>query len=349
MIDRVLLLTPSRGLGGGIERYAETLEWAFTEEGIEYGRVDLSRAGPAAHARMLADAARLLRPGAGPARLVLVHPSLLPVAVALARVRPVGGISVVCHGCEVWGTRLRPRRYLERRLMSRPAVRVVAASGFTSGVLPAGAPATILPPGLSRGWFDTLVKASAQETLREPGIHLVTAFRLADWRDKGLPEVLAAVAALGRSDVRLTVCGSGAPSPELAGLVERHERCVIRPGLTDSELAGVLARADLFVLATRTRRGRRPCGEGFGLVLLEAQVAGTPVVGPSFGGSHDAYVDRLTGVTPTDESAGTLARVLAEVLGDPRELAEMGRRASGWARDCFAPERYARRAVARLL
>jgi phosphatidylinositol alpha-1,6-mannosyltransferase len=349
VIDRVLLLTPSRGLGGGIERYSETLEWAFTEEGIECRRIDLSRAGPLGHARMFADAVKRLRSSTGRTRLVLAHPSLLPVAVALAEVRPVRGISVVCHGCEVWGTRRRLRQYIEQHLMSRPAVRVVAASSFTSGVLSACSPATILPPGLSPAWFETLVKASADEAMRDPGIDLITAFRLADWRDKGLPELLEAVEAVGRPDVRLTVCGSGEPSRELAGLVERYERCVIRPGLTDSELACELARSDLFVLATRTRRGRSPCGEGFGLVLLEAQVAGTPVVGPSFGGSHDAYVDRLTGVTPTDESVAALAKVLDEVLGDPRELAEMGRVAGRWARDCFAPKRYARRAVARLL
>ena len=45
MSDRVLLLTPSRGLGGGIERYVETLEWAFAREGVDYSRVDLSNPG----------------------------------------------------------------------------------------------------------------------------------------------------------------------------------------------------------------------------------------------------------------------------------------------------------------
>jgi hypothetical protein len=29
MSDRVLLLSPSRGLGGGSERYVQTLEWAY--------------------------------------------------------------------------------------------------------------------------------------------------------------------------------------------------------------------------------------------------------------------------------------------------------------------------------
>lgn len=41
----------SHGLGGGIERYVETLEWAFDHEGVDYQRVNLHRSGLAAHAR----------------------------------------------------------------------------------------------------------------------------------------------------------------------------------------------------------------------------------------------------------------------------------------------------------
>ena len=127
------------------------------------------------------------------------------------------------------------------------------------------------------------------------------------WRNKGLPELLDAVAALSRPDIHVTICGTGEPTQELRGLVHRHPRSTLRPGVTDGESARELAEADLFVLATRTKARRHASGEGFGLVLLEAQVAGTPVIGPAFGGSHDAYIDGVTGIAPTDETAGALA------------------------------------------
>jgi phosphatidylinositol alpha-1,6-mannosyltransferase len=347
--SRALLLTPSRGLGGGIERYAETLEWAFAEQCVECDRVSLRRPGAAAHVRLAAEARAKLVTGRQPARLVLTHRALLPAAWLLAGEPSVCGISVICHGGEVWGARSRPRSWIERRLMRRPGVRVVAASSFTAGALSGISPATILPPGLSGEWFRTLAGAASRNPARGEGIHLVSAFRLADWRGKGLPELLAAVAALGRSDVRVTVCGTGEPAPELRRLIAGHRCCELRPGVTDSELAGLLAAADLLVLATRTRSGRRPSGEGFGLVLLEAQVAGTPVVAPAYGGSHDAFIDQVTGAAPADETAGALTAVLDALLKDPQRLALMGKRAAEWARECFAPERYAARAVARLL
>jgi glycosyltransferase involved in cell wall biosynthesis len=233
--------------------------------------------------------------------------------------------------------------------MRRADIRVIAVSSFTAGFMHHVSPATILPPGLSGSWFQTLVSASARTQPWNQGAELVTAFRLADWRSKGLPELLAAVAALGRDDVRVTVCGSGEPSADLRRLVTQYCWCRLRPGLSDRELADQLAGADLFVLATRTRFGRRPSGEGFGLVLLEAQVAGTPVVAPAYGGSHDTFVDGVTGVAPVDESAEALTGVLEELLRDREHVAQMGKRAAEWARESFDPDCYASRVVAKLL
>ena len=160
---------------------------------------------------------------------------------------------------------------------------------------------------------------------------------------------MEAVTALGRPDICLTICGSGNPSADLLRLVREHSWCVLRAGLSDDDLARELAAADLFVLATQTRCGRGAVGEGFGLVLLEAQAAGTPVIAPAFGGSHEAYVEGVTGVAPVDESAVALTRTLDDLLKDPARLAWMGSHAAQWAKMTFAPERYAQLAVRRLL
>jgi phosphatidyl-myo-inositol dimannoside synthase len=348
-MTRALLLTPSRGCGGGVERYAETLDWALRSQGVESHRIDLKGRGLAAHAQLLAQTREHLRASDVPVRLLVAHPALLPVASLLANERANCGISVLCHGIDVWGTRLRLRGRLESVLMHRPRVRVVAVSSFTAGVVSKTCMASVLPPGLSQGWYDTLVGAS--RAVREPnrGIVAVTVFRLADWRDKGLPELLRAVADLGRRDVRVVVCGCGEVPTELRRLLARYDWCTLLIGLSDRELALQLAAADLLILATRTRHGRRPYGEGFGMVLLEAQVAGTPVVAPAYGGSSDAFIDHVTGVAPADESSDALRNILDWLLKDPAQLELMGRQAADWARQCFAPETYAHRAIMALM
>jgi glycosyltransferase involved in cell wall biosynthesis len=355
---RALLLAPSRGLGGGIERYLQTVESAFDDAGVASRRVDLTRPGPAGHRALLAEATAALASSPGPVRprLVVGHRSLLPVAAVLARTRRVDGISVVCHGSDVWKSRRTPRSGLESWLMRRHDVRLVAVSSFTAGALLRHGLATILPPGLSRAWFGELARAAGRvaagrETAatEEAGLGVMTAFRLAEWRDKGLPQLTAALAALGRDDVRLTVCGSGAPPADLVDHVRRHPWCTLCPGLDDTELAARFAQASLFVLATRTRPGKYPTGEGFGLVLLEAQVAGTAVIGPAHGGSPMAYLDGITGETPRDESVPALAQVLDGLLARPARLGQMGARGAQWARARFDPDRYAALAVDRLL
>jgi glycosyltransferase involved in cell wall biosynthesis len=349
---QVLLLAPSRGLGGGIERYVESVQSAFDKTGVPSRRLDLPGAGPGSHRTLLADATTALAGMIGPARLVVAHRALLPVATVLAHRRPISGISVICHGSDAWDTRWTPRRQLESLLMRRHNVRIVAASNFTAGALCRDGKATILPPGLSHDWFGELVSAADRAAAVQSAhqeLDIMTAFRLSDWRDKGLPQLTAAIAGLGRPDIRLTVCGSGKPPADLLAHVRRFPWCVLRTGLSDAELAAQFARASLFVLATRTRTGRRAVGEGFGLVLLEAQVAGTAVVGPAHGGSPDAYLDGMTGATPRDESIEALGQLLDGLIRQPRQITEMGERGAEWARARFAPDRYAALTVDRLL
>jgi hypothetical protein len=61
VMGQVLLPSVSQGLGGGIERYVATLEWAFAAEGVKCHRLDLSRPGARAHARILARGRASLR------------------------------------------------------------------------------------------------------------------------------------------------------------------------------------------------------------------------------------------------------------------------------------------------
>jgi len=52
---------------------------------------------------------------------------------------------------------------------------------------------------------------------------------------------------------------------------------------------------------------------------------------------------------PRDESVAALAQVLDELTRHPAWLREMGRQGALWARERFAPDRYAALAVDRLL
>lgn len=348
----VLLLAPSRGLGGGIERYAETLESAFAEHNVDVHRIDLygtdkaSRAS--AHARMAISCRGYLAEREMPPYVVIMHRGLLPTAAPLIWHYPVAGVSLICHGNELWGPRPRVRGYIEGYLMRMPRLRIIATSSYTAGALSGICSARVLHPGLSREWFQVLV-ASTRSIEREPGVNITTAFRLAQWREKGLSQLLSAVASLRRPDARVVICGSGQPTADLLGVIRQYKFCTLRVGLTPPQLADQYASADLFVLATQPGLESHTYCESFGLVLMEAQIASTPVVAPAYGGSRDVFIPGRTGLAPANESVDALAEVLNELLGDPHRLSYMGDFAQTWAREVFEPGLYASRAVDMLL
>ena len=232
--------------------------------------------------------------------------------------------------------------------MRHSSVRAVAVSNYTAGVLSRFSRATVLPPGLSEDWYQELVKARRRSHSENHEV-IVTSFRLAAWQEKGLPEIIEAIASLKRASLELVVCGNGEAPAALRKLINTHHFCRLRTGLSDSELAAQFAAAKVFVLATKMRGGSSPCGEGFGMVLQEAQLAGTPVVAPAYGGSHEAFVEGLTGVAPADERPGALAKVLRDLLEDTQRLDKMSSYAGEYACERFCPARYSKLLLDRLL
>jgi glycosyltransferase involved in cell wall biosynthesis len=327
-----------------------TVEAAFARHAVRYRRLDLLGPGVPGGTRrrigFVREVRRAVRAGPGPVRLILAHRNLLPVVHAVSRHANFGAATVVLHGYEVWSA----GRTRGARTMRRRDVRVVAGSNFTAGAVAHLCPARVLHPGVPAPWYDTLVVAGTQaQRDSAERLDLVTAFRLAGWREKGLDTLLAAVTRLGDDRVRLTVCGTGPVPDDLRATVAAHPWCRLTPDLSDHDLAARLAGADLFVLCTRTRAGTVASGEGFGLVLLEAQLAGTPVVAPAHGGSGDAYLPGITGVAPVDETPAALCAALAPLLSDERRRSELGRAAAAWSRSRFEPAAYDRQIVRTLL
>ena len=79
------------------------MQSAFDDAGVASLRLDLARSGPGGHRALLAAGTAALAAMTGPVRVVIAHRTLLPVAALLARTCPIDGVSVICHGSDVWG------------------------------------------------------------------------------------------------------------------------------------------------------------------------------------------------------------------------------------------------------
>ncbi len=335
----VLLLTPSSGLGGGIERYLATVQAALTADGARVRRVDLLSSAetltPSGRLSFLARSAAAAR--RRPDVVIAAHPNLAPLAAA-ARFR--GSRSLLfCYGSDIWGMKGSSRRTIRTFHRIQP----VTISSFSAGALAAvGVSAAVLSPTVDPEWRTTLLGVRRRDPHPGPP-RLLTVFRLSEWRSKGLPNLLEAIERLrlqGR-EVRLDVAGRGPVPADLNDAVAGRVDVTVHASPDDRGLARLYADADLTVLCTRTRTTPPYCGEGFGLVLLEAQLTGCPVVGPASGGSREAYLPGVSGWAPADESVPALAGVLSDALARPHVLAAAGEAGRDWACRASDPARYA--------
>ncbi|MFS4488294.1 D-inositol-3-phosphate glycosyltransferase [Dietzia kunjamensis] len=148
------------------------------------------------------------------------------------------------------------------------------------------------------------------------------------------------VRAQPRRDVRLMVVGgpSGSGLERPRSLMELAEElgvadrvCFLAPR-PPSELVDVYRAADIVAVPSYS--------ESFGLVALEAQACGTPVVAAAVGGLPTAVGDGRTGITVDGHDPREWARVLSGLLDDDELRLSMSRaapvQASGFSWDSTA-------------
>lgn len=156
---------------------------------------------------------------------------------------------------------------------------------------------------------------------------------------KGHEQVIEAMSTLRREfpQAIYLIGGRGPYQKQLERKVRRLglEQCVRFLGfIPEHELIPLYDLADLFVLPARDEDGDV---EGFGIVFLEAQTRGVPVIGGRSGGVQDAVRHGETGLLVDPEDVQGIAQAMLKILCNPawaRQLGEAGRQ---WVEREFEP------------
>jgi phosphatidylinositol alpha-1,6-mannosyltransferase len=263
------------------------------------------------------------------------------------------GVPYLCyvHGEELnIGQRSRELGWLMRRVLAG-AQTIIANSENTARLLQTEwrlppQRVSVLHPGTDTRLFvpalpDPAVRSRLGWTDRRV---ILTVGRLQ--RRKGHDQLIAALDRIRQAvpNVLYAIVGDGEQRPQLEAMVQQKKlksHVQFLGELDDSELLPCYQQCDLFVLPNRKIGGDI---EGFGLVLVEAQSCGKPVIAGMSGGTAETMQPGITGLTVDCESTTELAEVVAPLLQDSTRRAQMGRDAREWAVHQFDWEMLARRA-----
>ncbi|MGA6984370.1 MAG: glycosyltransferase [Candidatus Sulfotelmatobacter sp.] len=252
----------------------------------------------------------------------------------LAEVRP---LIILAHGAELLPPENRWRRSLWKalqRLVLERADLVIANSEYTKQLVSNVAPKANLqtiPLAVDLDHFAPGDRRAAKETFGVVGKHILcTVSRI--HRYKAHDTVLRALAALApheREEVIYLIAGTGPYETELRRLatelgVESKVRWL--GFVSEEDLPQVYRASDLFVLCTRDAPEERAV-EGFGLVFLEAQACGTPVVGTRTGGIPAAIRDGEGGWLIEPEDSQKLTEIIRQLVRSPELFRAAGEQA----------------------
>ena len=347
---RVAVLGPTAQSRGGVASTVRTLVSSPLTERFELvvipTQVDGTRSEKLAHS--LGGLGRLFRL-ALTRRIDLVHlhastgPSFARkvAAVAIARLLRV---PVVFHahggGFHAQLRRTGPRGWIGRRALRLVLARADAVIALTPGwAAELGAHARIRRLAVVANVPELPIRVERSENgaRGEPVVlylgHL--------YRAKGVYDLLNAFVRLhaDRPNLRLILAGEGVEHDALrehavrAGLVNGS---VELPGwIGPEEKARLLASARCLVLPSY--------GEGLPLVVLEAMLAGTPVVATSVGGIPETVTDGVEGLLVPVGDEDALTEAIGRVVDDPALGAELAARAAERVQTDYSAEAFAQR------
>ncbi|HEX6257054.1 MAG TPA: glycosyltransferase family 4 protein [Euzebyales bacterium] len=274
---------------------------------------------------------------------VEAHRASVVVFMAPAPLTPLGPATglpwAVCsHGAElVLPARVPGLRQLFAAVLGR-ADQLFSVSSYTADALHAlvgddDPPIRLVRNGVDLDRFNPAVDGTAvrERYALGTGPVIVTIGRLVprkgqDQLIRALPRVRAAV-----GDVRLLIVGAGRYRRRLERLARRHVRgaVVFAGSIPWDELPAHYRAGTVFAHPNRSRWGGLE-QEGFGVVFLEAQACGVPVVAGRSGGSPEALRDGVTGRLVDGDDVDEIAAVLIDMLRPPSAAAEMGTAARSW-------------------
>ena len=133
--------------------------------------------------------------------------------------------------------------------------------------------------------------------------------------------------------VQYVIAGSGEMNNRLSQQIKDlglQSSVTLIGKLSHGQLISFLQNCDIFLMPNRELDNGDT--EGFGLVFLEANAFGKPVIGGRYGGAVDAIIDEKTGLLVESNSPECIANAIIRLIDDKKLRRDLGNGGRRWAR-----------------
>jgi glycosyltransferase involved in cell wall biosynthesis len=315
-MKKILFVAHNLNRKGGVQRTANVV--AKNQDFLEIENVmdlDLGNTKP------LVKIGRVLRMLANVYKYDATLHSNIKTAIPCLLVYPFRECFVIFHGTEVWNSRF--VKYIYRF----PKVKTLSVSNFTQDRVALN---STYRGSKSVRFFHSFWIENREGLLKKGLPHrnaldarnlgsILTVSRLdANDKHKRLDDLFEAIEVLQSKipQIHLTVVGEGSDRNRLINLAKSlniEKRITFLGDIPDDHLEYLFTHSQIFCLpGSPMTSGRKPHGEGYGLVFMEAAAFGMPSVSGSGDGSVEAVLDGVTGFNW--DRAKHLSQLVGELL-----------------------------------
>jgi len=248
--------------------------------------------------------------------------------------------AVFLHGLDLTMAVASPRKKLLATLILKRADKIVCANSYTQSLVKEYFPflnddfskTTFVNPGINVGAPyvspGTITDLRAIHKL-EGKTTLLTVGRLVE--RKGVDQVIKALKNMPddlADKFVYFIAGAGPAQVALKKMVPKslRDNIIFLDEVSDKEKWEMYQLCDIFIMPARDIKGDY---EGFGIVYLEANACGKPVIAGKSGGVADAVEDGFNGLMVDPEDEADISRAILKLAGDEQlrnTLGEQGRK-----------------------
>jgi len=144
---------------------------------------------------------------------------------------------------------------------------------------------------------------------------------------KGFDKVIEVMPKVAKANPNLyyVLAGNGPDRKYIHAMAKKNKNVIFLGAIDDLEKQAWLAMADVFIMPAREIAGDF---EGFGIVYLEANLAGTAVIAGDSGGVRDAVKDGYSGLLVDPENNQQISNAITKLIKDAtlrKKLVDQGR------------------------